>query len=55
MTTALLIKLYLLTVPVFSSSTGKNTFRMPALIEPDEAAGRIMRELDKPSFEITFP
>jgi len=35
--------------------TDKNEFRMPALIEPQDAATRIMRELDGSNFEITFP
>jgi len=40
---------------VKTSLTDKNKFKMPALIEPQDAAMRIMRELDGSNFEITFP
>ncbi len=35
--------------------TEKNDFKMPALIEPDEAAERILKGLLSDRFEITFP
>lgn len=35
--------------------TDKNDFKMPALLEPEEAAERIIKGLMKDSFEITFP
>lgn len=35
--------------------TDKNKFAMPGLIEPDEAARRIMRGLDSRAFEVAFP
>lgn len=35
--------------------TDKNDFQMPALIEPDDAAKRILRGLLSSKFEITFP
>ncbi|ODT81347.1 MAG: short-chain dehydrogenase [Pelagibacterium sp. SCN 64-44] len=35
--------------------TAKNTFAMPGLMEPDDAAKRIMRGLDGKGFEIAFP
>jgi hypothetical protein len=35
--------------------TAKNAFRMPALIDAETAAARILRELDGTAFEITVP
>lgn len=35
--------------------TAKNAFHMPALIDADTAAARILRELDGQGFEIAFP
>jgi len=35
--------------------TAQNDFRMPALIEPAEAAGEIVKGLEKGEFEIHFP
>jgi NAD(P)-dependent dehydrogenase (short-subunit alcohol dehydrogenase family) len=35
--------------------TDKNEFAMPGLMEPEDAAGRILRGLDGRSFEIAFP
>jgi short-subunit dehydrogenase len=35
--------------------TGRNTFRMPWLIEPDDAARRIAGGLEKGKAEIVFP
>lgn len=35
--------------------TAKNAFRMPALIDAETAAARILRELDGRGFEIAFP
>jgi short-subunit dehydrogenase len=35
--------------------TDKNTFDMPGLMEPEDAARRILRGLDGKSFEIAFP
>lgn len=35
--------------------TDKNAFRMPALLEPEEAARRIVKGLLSDRFEITFP
>ena len=35
--------------------TAKNNFEMPFLMEPEEAARRILRGLHGPSFEIAFP
>lgn len=35
--------------------TAKNAFKMPFLIEPDEAARRVLRALDRDNFEIAFP
>lgn len=35
--------------------TAKNTFSMPVLITPEEAAAAVLRELDGDHFEITFP
>jgi short-subunit dehydrogenase len=35
--------------------TAKNDFPMPALIEPEEAASRIVRALHNKGFEIAFP
>lgn len=35
--------------------TEKNTFHMPDLIEPDQAAARIVRGLGSKAFEIRFP
>ncbi len=35
--------------------TDRNTFSMPFMMEPDEAARRIVRGLDSERFEITFP
>jgi NAD(P)-dependent dehydrogenase (short-subunit alcohol dehydrogenase family) len=35
--------------------TRKNPFPMPFLIEPDEAAERIVRGLDRGTFEVIFP
>lgn len=40
---------------VRSPLTDKNTFRMPFLMEPEEAAQAIMRELPGHNFEIVFP
>lgn len=40
---------------VRSPLTDKNDFQMPALMEPEEAAQAILRELDGEHFEITFP
>lgn len=40
---------------VRSPLTDKNEFNMPFLIEPEEAAAAIMKELDGSHFEITFP
>lgn len=40
---------------VRSPLTDKNDFKMPFLIEPEEAADAIMKELDGDHFEITFP
>lgn len=40
---------------VRSALTAKNNFKMPFLIEPDQAAQAIMRDLDKTHFEIVFP
>ena len=40
---------------VRSPLTDKNDFKMPFLIEADEAAQAIMRELPKQNFEIAFP
>lgn len=35
--------------------TDKNPFKMPAIIEPKQAADAILRALGRSSFEITFP
>lgn len=35
--------------------TDKNTFEMPGLVEPEDAARRIIRGLDGRGFEIAFP
>jgi NAD(P)-dependent dehydrogenase (short-subunit alcohol dehydrogenase family) len=35
--------------------TDKNPFKMPFLMEPDDAAERLVRGLDSGRFEITFP
>jgi NAD(P)-dependent dehydrogenase (short-subunit alcohol dehydrogenase family) len=35
--------------------TDKNPFKMPFLMEPDDAAARLVRALDSGRFEITFP
>ncbi len=35
--------------------TAKNTFAMPALLTPEQAADAVLRELDGKNFEITFP
>lgn len=35
--------------------TDKNPFKMPFLMEPDDAAERLVRGLDSNRFEITFP
>lgn len=35
--------------------TDKNDFRMPALIEPEEAAAQVLRGIRSKSFEIHFP
>ena len=35
--------------------TAKNTFKMPFLIEPEVAARRVLRALDRGNFEIAFP
>jgi short-subunit dehydrogenase len=35
--------------------TDKNNFAMPSMIEPDEAARRIIHGLQGPAFEIHFP
>jgi NAD(P)-dependent dehydrogenase (short-subunit alcohol dehydrogenase family) len=35
--------------------TDKNPFKMPFLMEPDDAAARFVRALDSGRFEITFP
>lgn len=35
--------------------TDKNTFRMPFLLEPEDAARAILHELDRDNFEIVFP
>ena len=35
--------------------TDKNEFRMPALIEPEEAAAQVMRGMRSKAFEIHFP
>lgn len=35
--------------------TDKNDFPMPALLEPEDAAGRIIKGLQSSNFEITFP
>lgn len=40
---------------VRSRLTAKNSFRMPAIIEPDEAARQVLRGLQGRSFEIHFP
>lgn len=40
---------------VRSPLTDKNRFKMPFLLEPEEAARAIMRELEGDSFEIVFP
>jgi hypothetical protein len=40
---------------VRSPLTDKNTFKMPFLLEPEEAAQAIMRDLPRGNFEIAFP
>ncbi|MGF1613846.1 MAG: hypothetical protein ACFCVA_08010 [Gammaproteobacteria bacterium] len=40
---------------VRSSLTAKNPFTMPALLEPEEAASRIVAGIERSGFEITFP
>ncbi|WP_028490204.1 SDR family NAD(P)-dependent oxidoreductase [Thiothrix lacustris] len=40
---------------VRSPLTDKNAFKMPFLLEPDEAAQAIMRDLPRRNFEIAFP
>lgn len=40
---------------VRSPLTAKNNFTMPFLIEPEQAAQAIMRELPRQNFEIVFP
>ncbi|MEO1550738.1 MAG: SDR family NAD(P)-dependent oxidoreductase [Pseudomonadota bacterium] len=40
---------------VETEATSVNSFEMPFLMQPDEAAQRIADGLDKPGFEITFP
>jgi short-subunit dehydrogenase len=40
---------------VRSRLTDKNRFRMPYLMEPDQAARAVMRRLDREGFEIAFP
>ncbi|CAG2160987.1 hypothetical protein LMG26411_07915 [Cupriavidus numazuensis] len=40
---------------VKSRLTARNTFRMPALITPEEAAQQILRGLARGRFEIAFP
>jgi short-subunit dehydrogenase len=40
---------------VRSRLTAKNRFRMPAMLEPEQAARRIVARLDSRSFEISFP
>lgn len=40
---------------VRSPLTDKNDFRMPSLLEPEEAAAAILARLEDDSFEITFP
>jgi hypothetical protein len=40
---------------VRSRLTAKNAFRMPGLLEPADAARRIVAALDDRGFEISFP
>lgn len=40
---------------VKSPLTSKNTFEMPYLMEPEDAADEILKGLEKDSFEIAFP
>jgi len=40
---------------VETEATSVNSFEMPFLIQPDEAARRIVEGLEKPGFEIAFP
>lgn len=40
---------------VRSPLTAKNAFKMPFLLEPEEAAQAIMRDLPRRNFEIAFP
>ncbi|MEM9011577.1 MAG: SDR family NAD(P)-dependent oxidoreductase [Pseudomonadota bacterium] len=40
---------------VETEATSVNTFEMPFLMSPDEAADRIVTGLDRPGFEIVFP
>lgn len=40
---------------VETEATAVNDFEMPFLMQPDEAARRIVQGLERPGFEITFP
>lgn len=40
---------------VDTEATAVNDFEMPFLMQPDEAAERIVKGLEKPGFEIAFP